>query len=215
MAPHTDPSSIRYLKARLRVLKKPAVWGSLSLVLLTLGTFAVYWKYSKILGKGSQAQSPASNTGSGTGVASLDGLPRTGNNSSIPSQSDSAIGADIDTLPLLLNDFSSPSTVGSPVGNGEGSADGNTEGAAGSSDRSKEGDAADDRRSRPTVSPRLTLISPSDRNTSSSDSSNGNSSNGFLNLDTPPINLLPGGSSTSGGGLAQGSGFSRTSPLSG
>ncbi|NJN87449.1 MAG: hypothetical protein HC881_15515, partial [Leptolyngbyaceae cyanobacterium SL_7_1] len=83
--------SVRYLKARLRILKRPAVWGSATLMLLILVGFAEYWNQSESGEDGSQRHS---------GVASLDELAIP-----TPSEADSAIGADIDTLPLLLDEF--------------------------------------------------------------------------------------------------------------
>lgn len=97
------PTSWRYLKARLRILKRPMVWGSLAMMLLVLGVFAEYWRRSDELFLLGGDRSPSE-----TGVASLDDLSETGRYRNLPSQDDSAIGADIDTLPLLLEDFSSP-----------------------------------------------------------------------------------------------------------
>jgi hypothetical protein len=96
------PSSFRYLKARLRILKRPALWGSAAVLLLGLIVFFEYWQHSGKLGL------TVSRRPSRTGVASLDSLPNNPSAPTLPSQEDSAIGADIDTLPLLLSELNSP-----------------------------------------------------------------------------------------------------------
>jgi hypothetical protein len=95
--PNQSSNSLRYLKARLRILKRPMVWGSASALILAVLLFAEYWNHSDWFSL------PAANgdRSSSSGVASLDSLP--GSPDNLPSQEDSAIGADIDSLPILLN----------------------------------------------------------------------------------------------------------------
>ena len=79
------PAPVSHLKARLRALKRPMVWGpGLILVLIVLFTLE-YWLHPEWF----------DNTRSATNVES-------GFNPSV-SLEDGAIGADIDSLPLLLN----------------------------------------------------------------------------------------------------------------
>lgn len=95
---HRDKKDVswRYIKARLRILKRSEVWGSLVIVLITLLVFVEYWRRSDELGT-------VVTTDSETGVASLDNLSSAPPN--LPSSEDTALAADIDTLPLLLNDL--------------------------------------------------------------------------------------------------------------
>lgn len=103
--PSSKPSSLplRYLKARLRILKRPMVWGSTTVVLATMMVFAEYWRQSAWM---NPEMGDRPTVGSTATVPSLDST-NTDNSISL-SQEDSAIGADIDTLPLLLREFNIP-----------------------------------------------------------------------------------------------------------
>jgi hypothetical protein len=78
------------LRARLRILKRPMVWGSAAAVLLSIFLCYEYWKHRDDIGTTSRRPSSSR-------VASLENSPDTQ-----LSPEDSAIGVDIDTLPLLL-----------------------------------------------------------------------------------------------------------------
>lgn len=95
--PNQSSNSLRYLKARLRILKRPMVWGSASALILAVLLFAEYWNHSDWF----SLPVADGDRSSSSGVASLDNLP--GSPDNLPSQEDSAIGVDIDSLPLLLN----------------------------------------------------------------------------------------------------------------
>ncbi|MBE9181090.1 hypothetical protein IQ268_21245 [Oculatella sp. LEGE 06141] len=104
------PVSLRYIKARLRVLKRrPAVWGSAA-GLLAIAIASVYWVTSD------QGSTYSSNASGASGVTSLDGLtPGQRSTGSLLSDEERAIGADIDNLPLLLDEmdnFNQSSSLG-------------------------------------------------------------------------------------------------------
>jgi hypothetical protein len=88
----------RYLKGRLQTLKRPTVWGSAAAILVLLLGINDYWQRQRSGGPDPESASP-------TGVASLDTLQAENQLNVVPSREDSAIAADIDTLPLLLDDF--------------------------------------------------------------------------------------------------------------
>jgi hypothetical protein len=95
--PRQSPNSFRYLKARLRILKRPMVWGSASALILAVILFAEYWNHADWF----NLPVAESDRSSSTGVASLDSLPESTAN--IPDREGSAIGGDIDSLPVLIN----------------------------------------------------------------------------------------------------------------
>ncbi|MDX2213655.1 MAG: hypothetical protein SFY66_10220 [Oculatellaceae cyanobacterium bins.114] len=74
------------------------VWGSAAGLLLAVILFSEYWKHPEWFSSSDEYTSTS-------GVASLDNLPNSGQYGAFPSQEDSAIGADIDSLPVLLNDL--------------------------------------------------------------------------------------------------------------
>lgn len=91
-----SPASVRYLKARLRILKRPAVWGSAAILLLTL--FSVYTLLQRpdwlTVSESDRVSPEAENA---TDTADPDALPP---------EEDSAIGMDIDSLSVLRNEIS-------------------------------------------------------------------------------------------------------------
>jgi hypothetical protein len=94
------PVSFRYLKARLRVLKRrPQVWGTASGLVAIGLVAAMFWLTAE-----DQSDRNTYRPNS-TGVASLDDFPTQNLPGILPSAEDSAIGADIDSLPTLLNDL--------------------------------------------------------------------------------------------------------------
>ena len=90
---------LRYLRGRLQVLQRPTVWGATIGILVLLIGISDYWHRQQVR---------SIEETSSTGVVSLDNLDAEDQPDSLPSLEDSAIAADIDTLPLLLNDFSEP-----------------------------------------------------------------------------------------------------------
>lgn len=54
-----SPASLRYLKARLQVLKRPTVWGSALVLLLLLFFLSDYWKHPERFTAGSNSPSEA------------------------------------------------------------------------------------------------------------------------------------------------------------
>lgn len=93
------PASLRYFKARLRPLTRPPVWGT-AIILSVVGLVACeYWLNPELLTSRQK-----------NGVADS-------NNSASPSLSreDSRIGADIDSLPVLLNDLNKSSVPVTPI----------------------------------------------------------------------------------------------------
>lgn len=158
------PISVRYLKARLRILKRPDVWGSTALMLLVLLGFAEYWQQSE--------QANGLNQERQTGAASLEELPRAGT-TAIPSEADSAIAADIDTLPLLLDefDFSADATPSLPP-------------------TATPDEAAD--RSLPTLSATTPLTTRSPQSAGTDSLLPATPTNAFRDLNLPNVDLLPG-----------------------
>ncbi|NJO75127.1 MAG: hypothetical protein HC833_15980 [Leptolyngbyaceae cyanobacterium RM1_406_9] len=93
-----SPASIRYLKARLRILKRPAVWGSAAILLLTL--FSVYTFLQRpdwLTVTESDRTSPETDLNADEGV----------DPNALPPEEDSAIGMDIDSLSVLREEISS------------------------------------------------------------------------------------------------------------
>jgi len=92
-----SPASIRYLKARLRILKRPTVWGSAAILLLTL--FSVYTLLQRpewLTVSESDRLSPETDSDRAAGA----------DPNSLPPEEDSAIGMDIDSLSVLRNEIS-------------------------------------------------------------------------------------------------------------
>jgi hypothetical protein len=86
------PLSLRYLKARLRILKRPKVWGSTAGLALVLLFAADYWLHPERYESIQQNRSTARGEGQ-TGVdAPLSPEGR-------------AIGVELDSLPVLLNEM--------------------------------------------------------------------------------------------------------------
>jgi hypothetical protein len=91
-----SPASVRYLKARLRILKRPAVWGSAAILLLTL--FSVYTLLQRpdwLTVSESDRVSPEA-----------ENATNTADPNALPPEEDSAIGMDIDSLSVLRNEIS-------------------------------------------------------------------------------------------------------------
>jgi hypothetical protein len=113
--PNQSSTSLRYLKARLRILKRPMVWGSASALILAVLLFSEYWKHSD------KFNLPTAESGRGpsSGVASLDSLPDSTAN--VPSREDSAIGVDIDSLPVLIEGLNANQSPGANPASANGS----------------------------------------------------------------------------------------------
>ncbi|HHP7245186.1 MAG TPA: hypothetical protein ACFE0H_10930 [Elainellaceae cyanobacterium] len=92
------PTSLRYLKARLQFIKRPMFWGAS--VVLVLATFfiAEYWTHPEWFQVDQSDRTPINDGPSeeAANQSASDGLP--------PSE-DNAIGADIDSLPLLFDEI--------------------------------------------------------------------------------------------------------------
>lgn len=96
-------------KRRLRVLKNPAVWGTALVLTATTLVFADYLRSSSL-----SNLAKLNNGQSNSGAISLDGL-ELGDTRLLQSDEDRAIAADIDTLPLLLNEFEAPEAEATPT----------------------------------------------------------------------------------------------------
>ncbi|MGJ3254337.1 MAG: hypothetical protein ACFE0J_24860 [Elainellaceae cyanobacterium] len=92
------PTSIRYLKARLQFIKRPMFWGAS--VVLVLATFfiAEYWTHPEWFQVDQSDRTPF-NDGPSEEAANQD------TSNDLPPVEDNAIGADIDSLPLLFDEI--------------------------------------------------------------------------------------------------------------
>jgi hypothetical protein len=91
-----SPASVRYLKARLRILKRPAVWGSAAILLLTLFSVYTFLRQPDWLTV-SESERVSPETENATDEVDPNALPP---------EEDSAIGMDIDSLSVLRNEIS-------------------------------------------------------------------------------------------------------------
>jgi hypothetical protein len=92
-----SPASIRYLKARLRILKRPAVWGSTAVLLLTLLSVYTLLQRPEWLTVNESDRTPP--------VSDSEATPDVAPNA-LPPEEDSAIGIDIDNLSVLRSEIS-------------------------------------------------------------------------------------------------------------
>ncbi len=89
------PASIRYLKARLRTFARPAFWGSaIALAMMVLGVWE-YWVHPEWLNSLVDGETENGQVDSADNPSDDPNL----------SQESSAIGADIDNLPALMQEF--------------------------------------------------------------------------------------------------------------
>ncbi|MBD2743427.1 hypothetical protein [Coleofasciculus sp. FACHB-1120] len=89
------PASIRYFKARLRTFTRPAFWGSaIAMVMLVLGVWE-YWVNPEWLNSAVDEETENEQVDSAANPSDDPNL----------SQESSAIGADIDNLPALMQEF--------------------------------------------------------------------------------------------------------------
>ncbi|MEW5858958.1 MAG: hypothetical protein AB1861_16505 [Cyanobacteriota bacterium] len=89
------PASIRYLKARLRTFTRPAFWGSaIALVMMVIGVWE-YWVHPEWLNSLVEGETENGQVDSADNPSDDPNL----------SQESSAIGADIDNLPVLMQEF--------------------------------------------------------------------------------------------------------------
>lgn len=91
-----SPASVRYLKARLRILKRPAVWGSAAILLLTLFSVYTFLRQPDWLTV-SESERVSPEAENATDEVDPNALPP---------EEDSAIGMDIDSLSVLRNEIS-------------------------------------------------------------------------------------------------------------
>jgi hypothetical protein len=82
-----SPGSLRYLRARLRILKRPKVWGTVAVLLLAIGLVAEYFTRSDQLN--SVYGQLQNNSGDGQG------------DEAVPDFRNPVAGTDIDSLPIL------------------------------------------------------------------------------------------------------------------
>lgn len=95
------PASIRYLKARLRTFTRPAFWGSaIALVMMVLGVWE-YWVHPEWL----------NSLVDGETEGQVDSANNPSDDPTL-SQESSAIGADIDNLPALMQEFNRSTNQG-------------------------------------------------------------------------------------------------------
>jgi hypothetical protein len=98
-------SGLRLIKRRLRIIKRPTVWGTALIIVATVFIFMDYWRgYSRV--NLARQNTP-------TGSIALDEIDLDDPNLLL-SDEDRAIAVDIDTLPLLLNDFNGPEPEATP-----------------------------------------------------------------------------------------------------
>ncbi|MBD1841272.1 hypothetical protein H6F78_19990 [Coleofasciculus sp. FACHB-64] len=89
------PASIRYLKARLRTFARPAFWGSaIALVMMVIGVWE-YWVHPEWLNSLLDGETESGQVDSADNPSDDPNL----------SQESSVIGADIDNLPALMQEF--------------------------------------------------------------------------------------------------------------
>lgn len=105
MSPRFLTTLIQHLWNRARQSKRFQLWGGVVAVALIAFVFYSHWERSKLLSSQKQEQEDTQ-----VGAVSLDQL-EWGDNSLLQTEEDRAIGADIDTLPLLLNDFKPPNAA--------------------------------------------------------------------------------------------------------
>lgn len=97
--PNQLPASIRQLKARLRVLKRPMVWGSTAVLILAALFIAEYWRNPDRWLQSDRFQN------SRPRGPSLDAYSDREGWEALPPPEDGSLGADIDSLPLLLGEI--------------------------------------------------------------------------------------------------------------
>lgn len=98
-------TSSRFLKARLRLLQRPLVWGSAALILLAGYLFFEYWKNPDRLTSDRHTGTGHAASNSDADAASLAGVAGAEDLDLLQSDEERAIAADIDSLPLLLSEF--------------------------------------------------------------------------------------------------------------